>query len=80
VDSTIIVAIIISLPGMMAAVLAYLAQREARATLVQAKETHIAVNSRMTELLEVTKRMSEGKGRDEERASQAAAKAGELPV
>lgn len=53
--TTIILAIVAIFPASLAAILSYM-------TLIRNKETHDLVNSRMTELLEITKSASRAEG------------------
>lgn len=60
-DSTaIIIAVIAIVPSSLAAFVSFLALRKS-------KETHLLVNSRMTELLEITKKSSKAEGILEEK-------------
>ncbi len=60
--TTIILALIAIIPSSLAAILAYLASQRASEALKQSQATHLLVNSRMTELLEITKSSSKAEG------------------
>jgi hypothetical protein len=66
--TTVLLALIAIIPSTLAAVLAYLASQRSAEALKQGKETHLLVNSRMTELLAITKTSAKAEGVLEEKS------------
>jgi len=60
--TTVLLALISAVSALVAAYIAYLAKRGADMAVAQAKTTHELVNSRMTELLALTKSSAHAEG------------------